>query len=101
MGHCLKWVTDSGSSNHLTGDLGVLHDYIEYAVPKPLRIVDSIEAAFMAGEGTVCVKATFGLKHVGYVPTLTHNCFPMVARSRQKLALTMNPKGEFVSMNQA
>jgi transposase InsO family protein len=99
-----EWVVDSGSSNHLTGNPGVLHDYVEYSKAKPLGTAVSSEAAFIVGEGTVCMEGTngttFWIKDVGFVPGLTQNLYSMVAGSRQNLALKVNSKGEFISMNQ-
>jgi hypothetical protein len=99
-----EWVVDSGSSNHLTGNPGVLHDYIKFVVPKRLATVVSTEAAWIVGEGTVCMEGTngsiFWLKDVDFVPGPSQNLFFMVARSKQKLALKLNHEGEFVSMNQ-
>jgi transposase InsO family protein len=99
-----EWVVDSGSSDHLTGNSDLLHDYVKFAVPKRLATAVSTEAAWIVGEGTVCLEGTngttFWLKDVGFVPGLSQNLFSMVAGSKQKLALKVNPEGEFISMNQ-
>ncbi len=58
----------------------------------------STEAAWVVGEGTNAT--TFWLKDVGFVPGLSQNLFSMVAGSRQKMVLTVNPQGEFVPMSQ-
>ena len=99
-----EWVVGSGSSDHLTGNPGVLHDYVKFAVPRPLGNPVSTEAAWVVGEGTVCMEGTnettFWLKDVGFVPGLSQNLFSLVAGTRQKLALTVNSEGEFASVNQ-
>jgi hypothetical protein len=99
-----QWVVGNASSNHLTENLGVLHDYVKFAGPKPLGTAASTEAAFVVGEGTVCNEGTngttFRLKDVNFVPGLTQILCSMVAGTRRNLALTVNPKGEFVSTNQ-
>jgi hypothetical protein len=90
-----EWVVDNGSSDHLTGDPSLLHDYVKFAVPKPLGTAVSTDAAWVVGEGTVCMEGTNGttvwLKDVGFVPGLSQNLFSMVAGTRQKFCSDSEP----------
>jgi hypothetical protein len=45
-----EWVVDSGSSDHLARNPGLLHDYVKFAVPRRLATVVSNEAAWIVGE---------------------------------------------------
>jgi hypothetical protein len=79
-----EWVVESGSYDHLTGNPGVLQNYVKSAVPKPLGTAVSTEAAWVVGEGTVCMEGTngttFWLKDVGFVHSLTVPGFCAIVR---------------------
>jgi hypothetical protein len=99
-----EWVVGSGASHHITGDPSVLHDYVEYAVPKPLATAVKTNVALLYGQGTVCMEGidgtTFWLKDVQYAPGLTQSLYSMNAGNAQNFLLTMNTLGEFVSVQQ-
>jgi hypothetical protein len=97
-------VVDSGASHHVTGNPKILHDYVEFSEPKLLGTAVKTEVAQLYGQGTVCLEGpdgtVFWLKDVLYAPGLTQNLFSMIAGNAQNLVLTMNPKGEFMSVKQ-
>ena len=69
-----SWVLDSGASNHMTGNRGLLHDFRAVRVPWSIKFGNGDEGK-VTGLGEVILKTSAGdevtLRKVLYVPELT------------------------------
>jgi len=66
-----KWVADTGASQHLTGNLALLHNYVAYDQPVQVDVPGA--QTNMLGHGTVYFRGPegeghFRLENVGYLP---------------------------------
>jgi len=66
-----RWVADTGASQHLTGNLALLHNYVAYDHPVQVDVPGAQTS--MLGHGTVYFRGPegeghFRLENVGYLP---------------------------------
>lgn len=72
------WIADSGASSHMTGDLAILSNFIEFENPKAIHTAG--EDRFAIGHGEFRYKSSNGpgkLTNVLWIPQLDKNLFSL------------------------